>query len=201
MNIPEGMTEADVVKAIITIAASLSSRKLANYQTKEDVFQDCCCYAVEFLNNKEISKDKLYQALLVHCENRLNNFIRDHIYRCKPTCCANCEACENISGSRVQCKLYKYVEDCHDYKTWAMVNNDKRSIANIALLSQLDEIVDPNASVTKEAEYNRFVDAVDANVPFDLRKDWLRVRDGVFEKVSDSMKAFLTEYFNRYLGD
>ena len=113
MELPEGLTEQEVLDIIDKTVAYLSPSFKFGYFDIEDMKQEGVIFCIEALpsfNFKKSCQDNIGDALLTflktHVRWRFLNMRRKSLSRVEPPVC-DCELCKNDSPNRLDCKKYE----------------------------------------------------------------------------------------------
>lgn len=181
MQIPEGMTESEVLETIENVAIRLAGRFKFGYHSIEDMRQQARMYAWEALEKYDNVRP-LENFLWTHVRNRLFNFKRDKFQRPdKP--CLNCplnaydpECKQSDSG----CTEYYNLMDCEHYAGWIKRNDAKKNIMSPIELGGVRDEHEKNMKTrnrdTENIDLREIFDLIQREIPVVLRADWLRMR-------------------------
>tara|TARA_Y100001934_G_scaffold282344_1_gene395613 strand:- start:259 stop:828 length:570 start_codon:yes stop_codon:yes gene_type:complete len=176
MELPEGLTEQEVLDIIDKTVAYLSPSFKFGYFDIEDMKQEGVIFCIEALpsfNFKKSCQDNIGDALLTflktHVRWRFLNMRRKSLSRVEPPVC-DCELCKNDSPNRL---------DCKKYEKWI-----KRNLAKRSLMEPFDveEVYNQSVSFTPDVEQKVFSDNIinllNEHIPVSLRADYRKFVDG-----------------------
>ncbi len=174
MLLPPGVTEESVLDAIHKVSEVLCNKFTFPDCDKDDVHQEIALHAIDLLNTGKYDPSRPLAPLLYrHASNRLSNRTRDRISRRDPPCkrCSEGDPC----GPEGQV--------CDRFKKWSERNATKARLMSphgFDLIRDEGErsmrLVD---TIAADASASELSTLIDAELPLDLRADYLRLLDGV----------------------
>lgn len=194
MEVPEGMTGAEVLEIIDKIANRLSWRFVFPGYAREDIEQEARIIALDGLTRYDPDKP-LENFLWVHVRKRLCNFKRDNYMR--PAPCSSCPLKAYIKKSDT-CKLFKEKAECELWANWKAKTEIKKNV-NTPL--SMAEVADEGGEydVIGDIDNNELLAYIDAEIPIWMRHIWLQAKAG--EKISAEemrqLKEAVLEMFNK----
>jgi len=203
MNIPQGMTESEVLDTIEKISHSLAGKFKFGYHSYDDMKQYAFMYGIDGLNSYDPAKGQLENFLRSHIRNRLFNLKRDNYQRPdKP--CYNCplKAYDpNCSQSYSGCLEYSDKSECELYRNWENRNARKK---NVLTPIGMDNVQDENESNMKretdigdEIDQRAIFEIIETHLTIDQRENWLRLKNGA--KLPKSKKEKLISHIRSIL--
>lgn len=169
MDIPEGMTEAEVVTIIDNIANRLANKFKFGYHETDDMRQQAKIFAMEGLPRYNAETGPLENFLYIHTRNRLANFKRDNYERLVTPC------------SKCQNRDTKYcTEDCPTMQKWLARNTCRKNIISPVPMEQVrDEHEHTMSSIydlPAELDNSVLFEKIDRELPVELRQDLIRLK-------------------------
>jgi hypothetical protein len=198
MNIPEGMTEAEVLEIIDKISNRLSWKFVFPGFDREDIEQEAKIIALDGLKRYDPDKP-LENFLWVHVRKRLCNFKRDNFTR--PAPCSSCPLKAYLKKTD-SCALFKKKDDCELYANWKARTEAKKNIINpLSINGVADE--GGEYDVVGSIDNKELLAYIDEQIPIWIRHTWLQARAG--EKIGAEdmrqLKEIVLEIFNNREGD
>jgi DNA-directed RNA polymerase specialized sigma24 family protein len=168
MQVPAGLTEAEVLAVVDKLADRMAKRFSFGPFSPEDLRQQCFVWTLELLPKFDPDK-KLENFLQVALKNKLRNLKRKHLKRAE----VPCETCHTLGhhGDGDKCKSYRIWEDGNSAKLRIMYPLD---------LEEVDEereglMTDGGFESVEGSELEALIDE---RLPQSLRGDYCRMRDG-----------------------
>lgn len=125
MDVPEGLTESEVLDVIRKTVSYLSPSFKFGYFDIDDMKQEGTIFCLEALPSFNFDKscqndvgDALFTFLKTHVRWRFLNMRRKQLSRIEPPLC-DCELCRDDAPNRL---------DCKKYSNWVRRNRAKRSL-------------------------------------------------------------------------
>jgi DNA-directed RNA polymerase specialized sigma24 family protein len=176
MQLPQGLTEHDVIVALDKVAHLVVQRfakRLVGVLDREDLAQQTRLWALEAIATGKFdpTRGKLDAFCWVHCRNRASNLHRDRVHRHDPPCerCASDDPCSDG-------------QHCTLYAQWKARNDAKWMINRGIPLDTADPDSEPRMSTTDHVESGLSADElsrlIDEELQVDLRHDYLRMLAG-----------------------
>jgi hypothetical protein len=179
MQLPPGVTEAALVKAIDDAADLLSSKFRFGLNDKDDIKQQGALFVLEALRDGKYdpAKADLAAFIYVHMRNRLVNFKRDEYQRNDPPC----KDCHNSLPNHTTHADGRY---CQPYERWLQRVSKKLGVVNP---HSFDNEVTPDSEQGFQVQGQAEVDAetdevlrlIDRELDVSLRPAYLQLRAGV----------------------
>jgi len=208
MQVPNGMTEAEVLATIDKIARRLSPKFKFGYHEVDDIKQQIFIFAWESLKHYD-SDRPLENFLWVHVRNRLLNFKRDSYERPdKP--CHNCKwnayDVENDYCTKHELDFITSgcSPECKPYLNWKNRNEAKKNLMTPIELSNVrDEheermkVSHPVDEIVMSKEIHRIINN---ELPINMRSDYLRMISNVHVPkprrtvIQETIKDILAEH-------
>lgn len=197
MQIPQGMTETEVIGIINTVCDIVSPTFKFGCYTVEDIRQESWIFAMEALprfNPKRGQyadlKNKLTVFLLRHVKNHLINLKRNKFSRVSPPC----ECCPHNQNFK-SCAKYVNRDECKKWVGWNKRNNSKKSLMmsgdrDVSTIIKDDEKVD--VSLSREIRA-----IIDKELPLEYRADYCKFTNG--GKLSKKSKAAIMSLITEIL--
>lgn len=184
MNIPQGMTENEVIEIIDKVARGLAPIFRFGYHTIEDMRQQAKIIAIEGLDKYDATRP-LENFLWTHVRNRLYNFKRDNYERPdKP--CLNCPLNAYDPGLKYSdsgCKLHHQLINCGPYSQWYNRNAPKRNLMNPTDIDNINDEKEKNTKVNDESleavDTKVVFDVIDKYLPINMREDYIKLKYGI----------------------
>lgn len=199
-QIPEGMTEQEVLEIIDNVVNRLGALTRYGYHDIEDIKQDGRLEAWKGLA-KHDGVRPLENFLYIHVKNRLLNNKRKHYERLdKP--CARCPLNAYIKKGDI-CTAFDFKEECSAYSKWLNRNTAKKNIMNTIHIGNVEDEKEGNMRTeedpAKKIDMDEFYELIDKNLPVLLRSDFVKIKRGIKvpkcrrDKVYESIKQILEE--------
>ena len=190
MDIPNGMTEAEVIQIIEKVVHRLAYKFKFGYHDIDDMKQQGRLEAIKALDSGKYDNSRpLENFLWTHVHNRLFNFKRDNYAR-PDTPCDDCSH-TNDSG----CTKYITVDDCPLHRNWLMRNFTKRNLMQPLAMSKVDDeheiSMKAQDDIVGSLIHQEIVDLIETHLPIVLRRDWLLCKKSV--KISKPRRNKLQE--------
>lgn len=163
--------EAEMGQIAVAVSNALAPRFVFGYHTREDVAHEGVIIALEILAGDRYDPSRpLENFLYVHLKRRLSNLVRRDFFRAEPPC----SCCDAFGAPVAPCK--RWLE-------WHRRNTSKRNLMRPLDMAGVDDEHEPRMSspsvVHQEAVSEELLGAIDANLPPELRSDYLRMREHV----------------------
>lgn len=172
MKIPEGMTEEEVIDCIQRICRRLANTFRFSFYTREDIEQQGFIEGMKGLETYN-GLHPLKNFLSTHIRNRLKNFKRDNYKRNDPPC----KVCSNHIEGKTKHRNKRF---CDKYLNWIKKNETRQNIINAINIDVINEDSQQDKKpVFDDVDSRELLDKIDANLPLDMRKDYLKLRDGL----------------------
>jgi hypothetical protein len=185
MNLPNGMTEDEVLVTIDKVISKLSYKFIFGCYTYDDIKQEAFIIALEGLEHYRPDLP-LENFLWVHVKNRLCNLKRDKYIRLdKP--CATCPLKAYIKKGDL-CKIYENKGDCELYAAWKSRNEAKKNVISPISMSVLQHSDNSpyTANCATEDLYNKeLIALIDKHMTMDIRPFWLQLKAGMKLHIED----------------
>lgn len=205
MDIPEGLTEPEVLNIIQRTVLYLAPTFKFGYYDIDDMRQEGTIFCIEALpsfNFDKSSQSEISDALLTflktHVRWRFLNMRRKQLSRAEPPVC-NCNLCVNDCANRL---------DCKKYSNWIKRNMSKRSLMEPF---DVDEVYDTDASLEVDVESNvissEIKDILNMYISSDFRVDYRKYIEGVKitkgkkDKLFHEIKRILKEHYSANISD
>ena len=178
MQVPDGMTEKEVVDIINRVANRLAPKFKFGYHDVDDIKQDIALSAwtgLELYDNERPLENFLY----VRARNLLKNFKRDHYER--PSPCLHCkhDAYDPNSG----CTKYDDSMSCTLYRSWFTRNSSKKNLMSPIELTHVHDEHENNMKTNHTVEHDiigtELSDIINQHLPIAMRADYLRMTSGI----------------------
>lgn len=200
-NLPEGMTEDELLEVIDGVVHRLAYKFRFGYHTIEDIMQDGRLEALKALpryDNERPLENFLWTAVRNGLfNNKRNKFSRPDL---------PCDACPFNAYDKVNKKCLKHEDlmECVPYSNWDKRNTNKKNIMNpIAIGGVSDQENERNMKtydkVGEKMDLEEFFRLIDENIELSLKPDLIRMRNGISvpkprrEKVYKAIRAILAE--------
>jgi DNA-directed RNA polymerase specialized sigma24 family protein len=173
-GIPAGMEAEAVLATIEKVVSALAPGFVFGYFTVEDIRQQGRLYALDALKRYD-GKRTLENFLYKHVKNRLINYKRDKYHRADPPC----KLCERAYPGP---SLHEDGEYCERFMEWKERNARKQCLARTMKRGADYEIL---AKISRHdgrkdnAGWVEMEEKIDGRLPYYLRADYLRMREGV----------------------
>lgn len=171
MKLPPNHTENEVLRIIDKVVNQLAPSFRFGCWDLDDLKQFGRLKALELLEKGTYEVGRPLEAYIyTHCRNRYINLRRDELTRYDPPCEA-CAAGTFCNGDT----------PCEKFACWQQRNHAK---ANLQRPIDIDHVADEvrmhrASEVEAEASINESLRLIDANLPVELRSDYLKMRAGV----------------------
>lgn len=198
MNIPEGMTEEEVIAIITKIGNRLAPQFTFGYHTIDDIKQQIFIIASHSFIKYDPSRP-LENFLWISIRNGLKNFKRDEYERLdKP-----CFRCKEYDKEDV-CQKHEDILSCKGYYNWYNRNQSKKNLVDTLGLANVSDEKEQHMSLectTDETLINNDIKVlIDKSLPIILRADYLRMLANVHvpktqrTKIQNSIREILNEH-------
>jgi len=168
MQIPNGMTENEVVEIINKIARRLSTIFRFGYYSADDIFQEAWIIAIEGLNRYSVQKGPLENFLWIHVRNRLCNFKRNKYERLEKPCKRCIYDCEESPL-------------CEIYNKWLKRRDSKKNLVDMIDLNCVDDKYEKNMKIVNEyGDIDHLSEIIDKFLPPQYRRDYLQMIGGIY---------------------
>lgn len=172
MKLPEGVSEARFLEALTSVIKLLSSKFRFGYHDSDDIKQKGAQFAIEAMaSDKYNAALPLENFLYTHIRNRLINFKRDNYVRPDPPC----KTCVFFQAKT--CSVFESRSDCTKYTSWEQRNEAKKNL----MKPVSDETINESSGLSEtsdELNIKELEQIINAELPLDLRADYLRLRSG-----------------------
>lgn len=166
MTLPDGYSEADVLRTFDAIANQLSIFFTFGYYDVEDIKQEIRYECIKALPRFEsLRGNTLYTFLLTHCKNRMNNLRRDKYFRYTQPC----TCCDAETPEYLQCKRYK---------RWLATNYAKRNLVDSYASAEHSEPDTRCEEPSDEVSHGETLRIIDIKLPVEFRGDYRRYMEG-----------------------
>lgn len=169
-----GVPETEFLEACEHVVTVLCGTFAFGYYSVDDIRQEIrvfCLEAMPRYDRERLLKNFLY----VHAYKRLINLQRNKLQRNDPPC-AICHAGETTCQKNAE-------EVCDRYMGWLKRNASKKSLAQPGTYSEAVASKHADPSIPKSPLDNmvnqEIWDIIDQHIPMSLRKDFLRMKEGV----------------------
>lgn len=205
MKLPEGITEKQFIETLDNVVHRVAHKFLFPGQTKEDLMQQGRVFAIQAMNKGKFdeSKGNLESFLYTHVHNRLHNFKRDN-YERTDLPCLKCPfkaydpyKINSCSG----CTKYNDLYTCGLFKEWRDRNDKKKYLCgSVASESFIQSSQEPSHTPNMEdiLYAKGVIKMVDENVSLELRRDWIRMKNG--NSISNGAKSKLIAEIRKIIG-
>lgn len=201
MLVPNGFSEADVLRIIDEVVAKLASPFKFGFHETDDMKQEGRIFALECLPRFDAAQGTLKNFLMNHVRNRFINMKRDKFERQHPPC----SSCPFYKHAHDQCGAFSCKDECDKWEGWKKRNMTKRNLMegyNPNSVTENSGDNSPNSQALLDGMSNQeIIDYVDKNIPMTLRADYCRMLSGVKipkirrEKVLTKVKQLVYERF------
>src|SRR5262245_30347911 len=106
MQLPDGVDEAQLFKVLDKLTKVFAKKYSFGIHTPEDCAADAQLLALEALPRYKPELGSLEHFLSVHVRNRLQNRMRDEMFRNDPPC-RRCHSGDNCGENGAQCDHYR----------------------------------------------------------------------------------------------
>lgn len=179
MKIPHGMTENEVLEIIQKISRKIAKKYSYSYHVYADILQDAFIEAVSALEQYDASLP-IENYLTICLRNHFLNQRRKYVERAE----SPCNRCALYIMS--SCMAFRTREQCERYGRWTRRNISKRLLAN-GVLKGTDENGESLGLFEREYTHRAYegvdnqeiIDQIEAKIPFNMRKLYLRWKSGV----------------------
>lgn len=200
-NLPDGMTEDELMEVIDGVVARLAYKFRFGYHDVEDIMQDGRYEAIKALpkyDNKRPLENFLWTAVRNGLfNNKRNKFARPDLP------CDNCPFNAYVKETKT-CTKHEDLMDCVPYKNWDRRNTSKKNIMNtISIGGVSDQESERNMKtydrVEEKMDLENFFSLIDEHIELSLKPDLIRMRNGISvpkprrEKVYKAIRAILAE--------
>jgi hypothetical protein len=202
MRLPPGMSEEQVVEVIKKVVKNLSYKFRFGYNNHEDLQQQGARFAIEALNKGSYDPSRpLENFLYTHVRNRFINYKRDNYIRNEPPCLTCIFYDKHCKKSTNQCAEFTDKMTCGKFKNWQTRNAARKSLMHPVNIESIGESsVEYKDCMDDSVDFTKFKNKIDADLPVELRSDYLKMLDGVSVpkgrrlKVREAMLRILMEY-------
>ena len=182
MNVPIGYTEEQVIQVVDEILGALASTFRFGYYEVDDLKQEGWIYALEALDNYDLSFGyNLNYFLYGHIRRRFINFKRNKSTRNESPCLSCPFYDPEFRVSDNQCGQFTNKNECEKFDAHTKRNERKRALNEVTYGGEMGEnaagIFTPNMG---DALDNRtLLEKIDSYLDVSLRADFRRMVDGV----------------------
>ncbi len=206
MNLPDGVTEAQVLDTIKKVCKRLAHKFKFAYHTAEDIEQDGTIIALKSLEKWDGVRP--LENFLYRCvHNGLFNNKRKKFTRPdKP--CPTCPFYDpHCAKSYSECTEFNDKNNCELYTNWINRNTAKKNVIQpIDITNIRDENEDnmKTADTVVTAEQNELWKLIDKHLDIKLRGDYIKIKSGVKipkhrrSKVEAAILAIVQEHCNEW---
>lgn len=193
VNVPDGMTEQEVLDTIDRIVNVLAPTFKFSYYDLDDMRQEGRLFAMEALPKYKDELGSLDNFLFTHIRFRFMNLRRKRLCRITPPAC-DCDFCLGKDKSHY----------CEKREKWLRRNETKRSLAEPFDLEGVEEDIVGQSDISDLAAKSEVLKLVDDRLPVSLRPDFRRIIEGVNvpkqrrDKVFEVIKSIIRDYYGRY---
>lgn len=173
MRIPVNYTESEVLATIDKVIKPLSRKFAFGIYSPEDIIQEGFLLACKLLEKYDGSAP-LENFLRKALPNELKNFKRDNSYRIN-------ESCTNCNSFNEEC-----IACCRRQQT----QDIKRNLLNPIDIYLIHEgrATTYEGSLIDTLEAVEIVDKINRHLPVEYRKDYLRIKDGLYVPKSQRLE-------------
>ena len=205
MDVPEGLTESEVLTVIERTVLYLAPTFKFGYYDIDDMRQEGTIFCIEALpsfNFDKSSQSEISDALLTflktHVRWRFLNMRRKQLSRAEPPVC-DCNLCKDDCANRL---------DCKKYSNWIKRNMSKRSLMEPF---DVNEVYDTDASLEVDVESSvissEIKNILNIHISSDFRVDYRKYIEGVKitkgkkDKLFNEIKRILKEHYSENISD
>lgn len=206
MYIPEGYTEAEVLKAIDAVLFNLAQSFTFGYHDIEDMKQEGRIFAIEALASGKFNpKKKIYNFLYSVLRNEFINFKRNKYFRTELPC-HSCPFYDKLCiKSKNQCAVFEDKMNCNKYKKWAVRNETKKNLNDVIDIHAINPDGEHNIEYRTDFNDKMFkkevMQFIDKELPACYRADYLRYISNAklpknkVDKLKEVLKEIAKKYF------
>lgn len=195
MKIPDGMTEEELIQIIDKAIKGLCSKFRFGYFEKEDLEQEGWKFAIEGLEKYD-NKRPLENFLRVHIRNQFINLKRNKFSRYDPPCLSCPFYDPECKQSDNKCSEFVNKDDCKKWASWK-----KRNAAKSGLMRPMDidsvteDDLESDIQFINSLNLSAIHKKINAELPTELRGDFLRMLDGVYipKHKKDKVREFIKD--------
>jgi hypothetical protein len=189
MNTPSSVSQEELLAAIKRVGDVLSVRFSFGTYEPYDIRQQIALFALEALPRFDSKAGKLEGFIFRHCKNRLTNMKRNVLRRADPPCQKCYDSVEHERGPA-----------CDRFVSWKERQDRKAALAKGAPTDAFfHDGPDGSTDVEMDAATREMLRLLDEQLPVDLRRSYLQVRDGV--PLSKPKKEAVLKAVRDILGD
>jgi hypothetical protein len=180
-QIPDGMTEEEVIEVINNVVRRLAWKYRFGYHTVDDIKQQGWLEAWKGLDKYD-NKRPLENFLWTHVRNRLFNYKRDNYERPDLPCldCPFKAYDPHCVNSNSGCTKFSDKMECSLYASWAKRNSTKRNLMNPMELGDVVDGQEQNMKTWDNIEdildKKELIKTIEENIPIELKPDFIRLR-------------------------
>lgn len=198
MKVPEGFSEKEVIGIVDNILSALASTFRFGYYEVEDLKQEGWIYALEALENYDLSYGySLNYFLYGHIRKRFINFKRNKFSRNDSPClvCPFYDPENRISHN--QCGQFSDKDECEKWRSYQQRNERKRtlneSVGSDATSSTDFFEQDVGACLDNKIIIQKINNELDVGLRADFRRmvDGVSISKGRKQKVIDAVKTIV----------
>lgn len=168
MQVPNGMTEPEVISCIEYISNTLAPQFRFGYYDLDDLKQECRYYCLEALPKYDTGRGKLSTFLMTVAKRKFINLRRDKLYRMPPTC--SCSSCmSGVPCSEIEKKM----------KKWRKLNTAKRDIMEANNLGDYSYDTHDDYELEQIIDDRELDELINEYLPVDMREDYKRLLEGI----------------------
>lgn len=194
MNLPEGVTETQVLDAIENAVKILAPSFAFGIYDVDDIKQEARIMGLEAMRRYDAARP-LENFLYSHIKNRLINLQRDKLHRND----APCMLCHHAEGNR---SGHPNGEICQKYAEWKKRNEAKANLMRPLDLDLISDEREHNAQneseVEDDAQTNELLRKIDAGLSIDMRATYLQMRSG--KTVPKNRRTLVEKEIRKILG-
>lgn len=203
IEIPNGITEKEVLSVIEEIVKRVASKFRFGYHDIEDMKQEARLIAWEGLPRWD-GKRSLKNFLWAHVHNRLFNFKRDKFQRIdKP--CLKCPINE-FNKKTKKCQKFNedYLDDCEFYYGWILRNLTKRNLMDTVDFDSIDDRNEHmmwanDSEILDNLQYQELVEKIKSKIPFIYIEQYNKFINGA--KLNSATKAKIKDIIIKILKE
>jgi DNA-directed RNA polymerase specialized sigma24 family protein len=193
MDLPPGLTEAEVLRTVEVVVRRLAKRYVFGYFAKEDIEQEARYLALEAVKRWRQPKGALENFLQRHVHNRLINLRRNKYTRTDTPC----DECRQASLAMEPASAHGGAGLCPKFMAWKVRNQTKARLMRTQTFAEENKgkklLTSERSGLTDILSEER--ETLDEALPASLRGAYLRILAG--EKVRkderDGLAAFLRQ--------
>lgn len=183
MNIPEGMTEQQLVDIIDVVADRLAYKFKFGYHGTDDMKQEAKLLAIKVLNKDKWDGVRPLENFLYTCvHNLLYNNKRDNFERLDKPCLGCPLYDKQCLKSESQCEKYEEKLECDLFAAWITRNESKKNIMKPIDIGGVQDNGEKNmrsSDHTEHIETKEVWELIDKHLDIKLRADYIKLRNNI----------------------